>query len=67
MFAIDNFVETLDNTQLIDSDDLKELHKKIDIIARTLINKIDNLNESKSDNFQELVIYISKMFFFLSN
>jgi len=56
VFAIDNFVETLDNTQLIDSDDLKELHKKIDIIARTLVNKIDNLNESKSDNFQELVI-----------
>lgn len=56
LFSIDNFIETLDNTQLIDSDDLKELHKKIDIIARTLINKIDNLNESKSDNFQELII-----------
>lgn len=56
MFSIDNFIETLENTQLIDSDDLKELHKKIDIIARTLINKIDNLNESKSENFEELII-----------
>jgi len=40
----------LDNTQLIDSDDLKELHKKIDIIRQTLINKIDNLNEYKREN-----------------
>jgi len=41
-------VETLDNMQLIDNDDLKELHKKIDIITRSIGNKMDAISEYKN-------------------
>jgi len=56
LFSIDSFVETLDNMQLIDNDDLKELRKKIDIISRSISNKLDLLGEYKKEEDYLLLV-----------
>jgi len=56
LFSIEIFISSLEDMQLIDNDDLKELHKKVDIITRSISTKVDNLDEYKKEEDYILLI-----------
>jgi len=66
IFRIDTFMSTLEQMQLVDEDEVKDKHKKSDILMRTLVNKLEVLIDVKNeDEVVILVITLAKCWFWL--